>query len=211
MRHVFRHMIRDSAGSSAAEFALVLPLLVIFLIGIIDVGRLMWTWNHAEKATQMGVRYAVVTNPVPTGLSTFSFVGTAGLTQGDVIPDTAYGTMTCTNPSGTVSCTCSGSCPWGATADSSNTAPFSRIYSQMQKFFPLLAAQNVKISYGPSGLGFAGDPNGADISPIVTVELDGLTFKPTFSPLFGGQIALPSFKSSLTMESGQTYAGQIPN
>jgi len=65
------HLVRETRGGSAAEFALVLPLLLIFLFGIIDVGRLMWTWNRAEKATQMGVRYAVVTDPVPEGLNAF--------------------------------------------------------------------------------------------------------------------------------------------
>ena len=44
---------------------MVLPLLLLFIFGIIDVGRLMWTWNRAEKATQMGARFAVVTDMVP--------------------------------------------------------------------------------------------------------------------------------------------------
>jgi Flp pilus assembly protein TadG len=136
-----RHILNDRDGSSAAEFALVLPLLIIFLLGIIDVGRLMWTWNHAEKATQMGVRYAIVTDPVPSGLAAFSFVGTGSLTQGDVIPTSAYGTMECTNSTGTatapigaVTCICSGVCPWGTNAASGANAPFTRIYDQMRKY-----------------------------------------------------------------------------
>ncbi|WP_022682797.1 TadE/TadG family type IV pilus assembly protein [Sphingobium bisphenolivorans] len=197
---------RNRVGSSAAEFALVLPLLLIFLIGILDVGRLMWTWNRAEKATQMGARFAVVTDPVPSGLSTFSFVGTGGLTQGDAIPSTAYGTMTCTS-SGTsvaVSCSCtSGSCPWGATAASGTTSPFARIADRMHLFFPELTANNIRIAYKPSGLGYAGDPNGADIAPIVTVEVRNLTFTPTLLQLFGGQLTLPSFSSALTLEDSR--------
>ena len=207
---LIRHLRADRAASSAAEFALVLPLLLLFLLGIIDVGRLMWTWNHAEKATQMGVRYAAVTDPVPSGLVTFSFVGTDGLTQGDVVPITAYGTMTCTNPTGTkaaptgsVTCTCTGTCPWGATAASGTTAPFTQIYDRMHKFLSPLDPKNVSISYKPSGLGFAGDPNGPDISPIVTVELTGLTFQPTLMQVFGASISLPSFSAALTMEDGQ--------
>lgn len=64
---------------------MVLPLLLILLLGVIDVGRLMWTWNRAEKATQMGVRYAVATDMVPNGLAAYSFVVSGGLTQGDAI------------------------------------------------------------------------------------------------------------------------------
>ncbi len=48
---------------------MVLPLLILFLFGIIDVGRYMWTLNQVEKATQMGARMAVVTNMVPGGLA----------------------------------------------------------------------------------------------------------------------------------------------
>lgn len=199
----------NRSGSSAAEFALVLPLLLIFLIGIIDVGRLMWTWNQAEKAAQMGVRFAVVTNPVPSGLSTFSFVGTGGLTQGDAIPISAYGTMTCTSSGTTVtvSCSCnSGSCPWGTAAASGTTSPFGRIADQMNLFFPQLTPSNISVIYKPSGLGYAGDPNGADVAPIVTVEVRNLTFTPTLLQLFGGQIAMPSFSSALTLEDSRGLA-----
>lgn len=212
MSFLSRHMLRDCRGSSAAEFALVLPLLLIFLIGIIDVGRLMWTWNRAEKATQMGVRFAVVTDPVPTGLTSYSFVGSGTLTQGDVIPVDAYGTMLCTSASDTVSCSCMiDNCPWGTAASSGSNSPFVKIYNRMHLFLPELRTNNLRVLYKPSGLGFAGDPNGADASPIVTVQLTGLTFTPTLLQLFGGEISLPDFSSALTMESGQTYTGQIPN
>ena len=206
MRKLVPALIRDGRASSAAEFALVLPLLLIFLLGIVDVGRLMWTWNRAEKAAQMGVRFAVVTDPVPTGLSTFSFVGTGGLTQGDPIPTSSYGTMACTSTgtSVAVSCSCTSCrCPWGTAATSGTDSPFGRIARQMSLFFPELAANNVSVAYQPSGLGYAGDPNGADVAPIVTVEVSNLTFTPTLLQIFGGQIALPSFSSALTLEDGQ--------
>ncbi|AMK18455.1 TadE family protein [Sphingobium sp. MI1205] len=206
------HVLRDRRGSSAAEFAMVLPLLIIFLIGIIDVGRLMWTWNHAEKATQVGARFAVVTDPVPTGLASHSFVGTESLTQGDIIPSTAYGTMSChADAAGNVTCDPCEKCPWGTAADSGNDSPFMRIYDRMHAFMPDLNPDNVRILYKPSGLGFAGNPNGADASPLITVELTGMAFQPTLFQLFGGEIDLPDFSTALTMESGQTYSDQVPN
>ena len=56
----------------------------------------MWEYNKAEKATQVGAREAVVTDVIPGGLATASYVGqTVGgavLTQGDRIPAAALGT-----------------------------------------------------------------------------------------------------------------------
>ena len=80
----FVRLALDRNGATAAEFALVLPLLLFFLFGIIDVGRLMWTFNQAEKATQIGVRAAVVTNVIPTKLND-DFATTYNLVGGDPV------------------------------------------------------------------------------------------------------------------------------
>jgi Flp pilus assembly protein TadG len=97
-------LLRRENASSSAEFALVLPLLILFLLGIIDVGRYMWSLNKIEKATQMGVRMAVVTAMVPDGLATQNYGTTLG--QGNPIPTSSFGAATCQKPSGTVTCTC---------------------------------------------------------------------------------------------------------
>ena len=69
-----RNLLRRNGGASAAEFALVLPLLLLLLFGVIDAGRFMWEYNRAEKATQMGVRFAATTDPVlGSGFSDYSF------------------------------------------------------------------------------------------------------------------------------------------
>lgn len=198
-------LVRDTRASSAAEFAMVLPLLIIFLLGIIDVGRLMWTWNQAEKATQMGVRLAVATDPVASDMASYSFVVSGSLGQGDAIPVDAYGTMKCYDDPATLSTnikcdSCTPACPWGQTADAT---AYTRIFDRMRLFLPSLKSKNIEILYKSSGLGYAGDPNGSDASPIVTVQLSRLTFQPTLMQLFGGSISLPSFSAALTMEDGQ--------
>jgi hypothetical protein len=150
----------------------------------------------------MGVRMAAVTAPVPSGMAAHNFAGTNGLTSGDPIPAGTYDTMTCgtATSNGTAACQCSGSCPWGtAAADASFTA----IYDRMKLFLPELGKQHVKIEYAPSGLGYAGDPSGPDIFPLITVRLQGLTYTPMVARLFGTSMTLPSFKASLTLEDGQ--------
>lgn len=47
-------------GTTAVEFALVLPLLCLLLFGMVEMGRLLWTWNAAVEATRLGARLAVV-------------------------------------------------------------------------------------------------------------------------------------------------------
>ena len=196
-----RTFLRDQGGGPAAEFALVLPIALLFLFGIIDVGRFMWEYNQAEKATQMGARFAAVTNFVPSGMSGYTFVGVAGLTQGDPVPATAYGTMTCTKPGASaVSCACtSGTCGWGTAA---TPAAFQAIFARTQAFFPRLATNNVSVQYAPSGLGYAGDPNGADVAPLITVRLTGVTFTPITTQIFNASVTMPDFSYSLTMEDG---------
>lgn len=199
-------LLVDRRASSAAEFAMVLPLLLILLLGVIDVGRLMWTWNRAEKATQMGVRYAVATDMVPNGLAAYSFVVNGGLTQGDAIPQSAFGGASCLVNAGAVSCSCKSgaTCPSPLVSNSANAlTAFNNIVNRMRLFMPEIASSNVTVDYDYSGLGYAGDPNGSDVSPLVRVSLKQLTFRPLLFRFFAGTITLPSFSAALTMEDGQ--------
>jgi hypothetical protein len=193
--------MRDRHGASAAEFALVLPLLLLMLFGIIDAARFAWEFNKAEKATQVGARVAVVTDVIPSGLATASYVGVSGLTQGDLIPASALGIVSCKSTSGTVTCDCAppdGAAPCPALGTADSTA-FDRIVTRMQYMKPGINASNVRVEYRGSGLGFAGDPNGMEIAPIVTVKLTGVQFKPITSLLFL-TFTMPDFRASLTSE-----------
>lgn len=199
---VLAKLLGDRHGSTAAEFGMVTPLLIAFLIGTIDVGRFLWECNRAEKATQMGARFAVATNMVPTGLSNYSFAVSGNLVQGDPIPSSAFGGATCNSTAGTVTCTCNPgqTCP---TLTPANAVAFTNIVNRMQLFNPSISAGNVTVAYEYSGLGFAGDPNGSDVAPLVTVKLRNLTFTPMLFRFFGSSsVALPDFSAALTLEDG---------
>jgi Flp pilus assembly protein TadG len=47
-------------GVAAVEFALICVIFFTLILGIMDFGRLLFTWNSATEATRRGVRLAVV-------------------------------------------------------------------------------------------------------------------------------------------------------
>lgn len=200
MPAVNRYFYRCNSGAAAAEFALVLPVFLLFLLGIIDVGRFMWTLNTAEKATQMGARAAVVSNFVAGGLFTADYSATLG--QGAPITTDDFGAASCKMDDGTLQCDClTAPCP--ATLTPTNTATFDAIVTRMSGIAPIIGANNVEIVYTNSGLGYAGDPNGADIAPLVTVSANNLTFTPLIFQFFGASFSMPTISATLTMEDGQ--------
>jgi hypothetical protein len=188
-----RALFWHRGGAAGAEFALVLPLLILLLFGIIDVGRWMYTYNRAAKATQMGARMAVVTDYLSTSVGASYVSVTCGgttLTQGDSIP---AGCLT------NVSCNSSSCSPGGSVA--SYATNFNAIVNKMRAFMPEIQASNVTIEYTQSGLGYAGNPAGPDLAPIVTVRLSGLQFRPTVA-LGVHNMTMPDFHTSLTFEDG---------
>ena len=53
-------LCRRQAGVAAVEFALVSAIFFTMLLGVIEMGRLLWIWNAAVEATRLGARLAVV-------------------------------------------------------------------------------------------------------------------------------------------------------
>ncbi|MBM6619514.1 TadE/TadG family type IV pilus assembly protein [Bacillus suaedaesalsae] len=49
-------MIKEERGQSLVEMALLLPVLLLILVGIIDFGRLLYSYSHLHMATQETVR-----------------------------------------------------------------------------------------------------------------------------------------------------------
>jgi hypothetical protein len=202
-----RILRRDDRGTSAVEFALIGMLLFIVSFGIIDFGLAYWQWVSAEKATQVGVRKAVVSNIVANGLTTWpinnggsSGDGTPCMSStGVMVTDCKFSPVTCTStaPGATPSCSCPGTCP----TSNPVAADFDAIITEMQKMDPYVANDNVQITYSPNGLGFVGRPNGPPVT--VTVAVTGMTFK--FLVIdklvnFGGTFKMPPFNATLVGE-----------
>lgn len=187
-------LANDRRAASAAEFALVLPLLILLLFGIIDMGRFFWQLNESEKATQMGARIAIVTTPVSPDLVGASYI-TGTVKNGDLIPASALGTLKCTS----TGCTCeTAPCPGGA-GDVDPDA-FGVIVERMTQMNPQITAANVVVRYSGSGFGYAGSADETmDVQPLVTVSLINMSFNPI--ALLGlASIAMPAASATLTAE-----------
>lgn len=207
---MLRRFLFDRTATSAAEFAMVLPIALLLLFGIIDVGNYAWELNKYEKATQMGTRFAVVTEAVTSGLastSTYSYVGvsacdngsggTTACTPGDRILASALGTITCTSST----CTCTGTCPTGSTTRVA--ARFDALLAHMRRFQPTIAANELQVEYRGSGIGYAGDPRKPEIAPVVTVRVNNASYASIVLTPFNGTVPLPDFSYSLTLEDAE--------
>ncbi len=75
MRGMGRRFRKGEGGQALVEFALVLPLLLLMVLGIIDFGR---AWNLHQvltDAAREGVRKAVIFDPATTKDSVLAVVG----------------------------------------------------------------------------------------------------------------------------------------
>lgn len=59
LRISLRHRLRQG-GATAVEFALVSAVFFTTLLGMMEMGRMLYYWNSAAEATRLGARLAVV-------------------------------------------------------------------------------------------------------------------------------------------------------
>ncbi|WP_375279733.1 TadE/TadG family type IV pilus assembly protein [Pseudooctadecabacter sp.] len=197
----FRRFRRDEDGATLVEFGLVAAFFLFLAFGLIDFGRLGFSYVMAQKATERAVRLAVVQAPICLGVpvinqrNPLSSANTA-LTVG--MSCSADPTLCQTET--TVSCS----------ADHTQTG--LEIYNQIRTLLPTNAtAANLRFSYAfDPDLGFLGGP----YTPVVTAELEELNFEfvtpigalatvigANSSTTIGEEFAFPSMSNSLPAEA----------
>ena len=60
MKRILLPSRKHQRGAAAVEFALVAIVFFMLLIGILEMGRVLFTWNATAEATRYGARVAVV-------------------------------------------------------------------------------------------------------------------------------------------------------
>lgn len=63
MKMIFGRFFKSDKGQSIVEFALVLPLFILLVFGIIEFGRMWETVNVLTSAAREGARAAAVSAP----------------------------------------------------------------------------------------------------------------------------------------------------
>lgn len=63
MMKLHRPLTSGARGTTAVEFALVLTVALMFIFGVIEVGRTLLAFNTAAEATRLGARLATLCDP----------------------------------------------------------------------------------------------------------------------------------------------------
>lgn len=150
----------------------------------------------AAKATQAGVRHAVVSDFAALNLQTLN--GTDFAPIGTPVPADKV------TPNPTI-CTVTGCGAAVGVAGNIDSDAFQGIVIEMQKYYDRITDANVIVEYNHIGLGFAGNPAGPDIDPIITVRLRDMEFLFITPGLAGltDTLSIPPFVSSLVSEDGR--------
>lgn len=168
----------DERGSVIVELALVFPLLVLIILGIVDASMLMYDWGAATKATYRGARVAAVNNPVAASARFPISDYTTMLTKAGNYCFLTDGTVDTSAACPTVNITCKGAAGSGGSCDvgSFNDTSFTKIFDAVQSMYPFrLSRAQVQVQYQTTGTGFVGQPSfdgtSGELPMNVTVSL----------------------------------------
>jgi Flp pilus assembly protein TadG len=59
--------LKSQAGGALVEFAITIPLLMLLLVGLIEIGRLTYFGIQVANAARAGAQYGALSNPNTTG------------------------------------------------------------------------------------------------------------------------------------------------
>ncbi len=182
---VRRSFARDERGATLVEFTLIAPLLFALTFGIADFASVFYQYQALNSATALAARMAATRGPVITGIPDCG-VGTAGTPGAYCSAVTGSKTWT--------PVTCSGA----ALGGNCNTVLMNRILTETRLVYPPMTLANLNVTFGPSGLGFAG--LGKPV-PTVTVTITGVNARFIVLGAFGlNAITLPPFTTTLPAE-----------
>ncbi len=76
-RNRLSRLTGDAAGAVAIEYAIILPVLLIALLGVMDLGRLLWGYASVSNAAQTAARcFAIKATACQTTTATQNYAAT---------------------------------------------------------------------------------------------------------------------------------------
>jgi Flp pilus assembly protein TadG len=114
LRDLLGRLSNDARGVTVVEFAIIAPLMVLFCVGIADLGMGIYTETQVNNAAQYGTEYALLNGFDANAIST-AVKNSSSLSNLSVSP-----TQTCGCPSsmGMVNTSCNATCSDGSKAGS---------------------------------------------------------------------------------------------
>lgn len=112
-----RGFLRSTSGAMAVEIALTMPILLMMIVAVVDVGMAIHRKMTMEQAAKVGTQYALIRKPVQGDVSNIRTATQRALPdswfeEGSAQPATVTPSLACEcSTSGTVSCTIT--CPAG--------------------------------------------------------------------------------------------------
>jgi Flp pilus assembly protein TadG len=126
---MFRHNLRENSGQAFVELALILPIFILLLVGIAEIGRLAYASIEVSNAARAGVAYAAQNHT--TAQDTANIQTAAQQDAPNITTLTATPTYSCSCESLLGVMTTPGSCTGISTAVGSCPSP-SRIVLYVQ-------------------------------------------------------------------------------
>lgn len=191
---------REDRGAALVELAVVVPIMLLLIFGLIDFSRMGFSYVMAGKATDRAVRIAVVNPPACVGVPEFNERGSSDNSGYKSGTSCSISGGLCADP-GKISCTATLTNPTAAS-----------VWADVRGLMPTNATEaNLQFNYEfNSDLGFLGGP----YTPIVTVEIQNLDFEfvtplgllaglagATGQESLGSDFAFPSMSASLPGEA----------
>lgn len=75
---------RMQRGQDLAEYALALPVVLLLVMGILDLGRVVYTYSTVHNAVRDGARYGIINSGDFAGIETVVRDKAVGLDQTDL-------------------------------------------------------------------------------------------------------------------------------
>ena len=200
---LFKRFRRETKGVVLAEALLTLPIVLLMVTAMVELGMGMYQWNQTVRAVQIGARLAAVSSPLATNYDAslgagFTDSNGDALPEGDPIP----------SGNNSISCGAGGNGTCDATrlsrivfGSDGRCAPNNRnTVAGMCDIAPWITTNNIRVTYTLTGLGYVGRPNG--IATTVTVEVRDVYFDFIFLDAFigGNGFAIPAHPVSFTSE-----------